>query len=89
MDTLVQSWGWEESDRMLHALPLHHVHGIVNGLLCPLRVGACRGLAGRCVVEAGGEPAWDAGPLGDLGLPLVSSSSQHPDSLTACADCLL
>lgn len=27
-------------DRLLHALPLHHVHGIVNALYCPLYRGA-------------------------------------------------
>lgn len=25
---------------ILHVLPLHHVHGVVNKLLCPLWVGA-------------------------------------------------
>ena len=27
-------------DNILHVLPLHHTHGIVNALLCPLSVGA-------------------------------------------------
>jgi len=25
---------------ILHVLPLHHVHGVINKLLCPLWVGA-------------------------------------------------
>ena len=29
------------TDRILHFLPLHHTHGIVNKLLCPLWAGAC------------------------------------------------
>ncbi|XP_069822151.1 malonate--CoA ligase ACSF3, mitochondrial [Dendropsophus ebraccatus] len=37
---LVDEWLWTKSDRILHVLPLHHVHGIVNKLLCPLWVGA-------------------------------------------------
>lgn len=37
---LVSSWEWQEDDRILHALPLHHVHGIINALYCPLAVGA-------------------------------------------------
>ncbi|XP_076343783.1 acyl-CoA synthetase family member 3 isoform X1 [Tachypleus tridentatus] len=37
---LIQSWEWSSRDVILHALPLHHVHGIVNALLCPLLVGA-------------------------------------------------
>ncbi|MBW3660197.1 MAG: AMP-binding protein, partial [Gemmatimonadetes bacterium] len=40
VDTLVEAWAWSESDRLLHVLPLHHVHGIVNGLLCALASGA-------------------------------------------------
>ena len=27
-------------DNILHVLPLHHTHGIVNALLCPLSAGA-------------------------------------------------
>ncbi|KAJ8400464.1 hypothetical protein AAFF_G00395880 [Aldrovandia affinis] len=37
---LVLEWGWSKDDVILHTLPLHHVHGIVNKLLCPLWVGA-------------------------------------------------
>ena len=39
--TLNQAWGWRADDRILHALPLHHVHGLGNALLCPLMAGAC------------------------------------------------
>ncbi|KAM9366539.1 malonate--CoA ligase ACSF3, mitochondrial [Symphorus nematophorus] len=37
---LVSEWAWSRDDIILHTLPLHHVHGIVNKLLCPLWVGA-------------------------------------------------
>uniref|UniRef100_F7CST0 Acyl-CoA synthetase family member 3 n=1 Tax=Ornithorhynchus anatinus TaxID=9258 RepID=F7CST0_ORNAN len=37
---LVDKWAWTKEDVILHVLPLHHVHGIVNKLLCPLWVGA-------------------------------------------------
>jgi acyl-CoA synthetase (AMP-forming)/AMP-acid ligase II len=37
---LVQAWRWKSSDRILHVLPLHHVHGIINALQCPLYAGA-------------------------------------------------
>ena len=36
---LIQPWGITAKDHYLHVLPLHHVHGIVNCLLCPLTVG--------------------------------------------------
>ncbi|MEW6261896.1 MAG: acyl-CoA synthetase [Thermodesulfobacteriota bacterium] len=38
--TLIEAWGWTEQDHILHVLPLHHVHGIVNALLCALWAGA-------------------------------------------------
>ncbi len=37
---LCSAWGWARSDRILHALPLHHTHGLVNALLCSLWTGA-------------------------------------------------
>jgi malonyl-CoA/methylmalonyl-CoA synthetase len=38
--SLVTAWDWSEQDRVLHVLPLHHIHGIVNVLTCALWVGA-------------------------------------------------
>ncbi|MYI46935.1 MAG: AMP-binding protein, partial [Gemmatimonadetes bacterium] len=38
--TLTAAWGWTASDRILHTLPLHHIHGLVNALACALWSGA-------------------------------------------------
>lgn len=38
--SLIEAWGWSAADRILLALPLHHVHGIVNVLTCALWAGA-------------------------------------------------
>ncbi|MEC4882395.1 MAG: acyl-CoA synthetase [Scytonema sp. PMC 1070.18] len=38
--SLITAWGWTSSDRILHILPLHHIHGIVNVLTCALWAGA-------------------------------------------------
>ena len=38
--TLIEAWQWTPDDRILHVLPLHHTHGIVNALLCALWAGA-------------------------------------------------
>ncbi|KAK2819705.1 hypothetical protein Q7C36_021351 [Tachysurus vachellii] len=40
VQALVSEWAWSRDDVILHTLPLHHVHGIVNKLMCPLWVGA-------------------------------------------------
>ena len=37
---LTAAWGWTVADRILHTLPLHHVHGLVNALACALWSGA-------------------------------------------------
>nr|CAD7424205.1 unnamed protein product [Timema monikensis] len=53
VSSLVQAWGWTKHDGVLHVLPLHHIHGIVNVLTCPLAVGA------TCVML----PKFDAGQV--------------------------
>ncbi|XP_076267014.1 malonate--CoA ligase ACSF3, mitochondrial-like [Rhynchophorus ferrugineus] len=39
-NSLIKAWHWTHEDTILHTLPLHHIHGIVNALLCPLHIGA-------------------------------------------------
>jgi len=38
--SLVSAWEWTSKDRILHVLPLHHIHGIINVLICALWSGA-------------------------------------------------
>eukprot|EP00808_Paulinella_micropora_P009353 g20103.t1 len=40
MRMLVNAWGWTARDHILSVLPLHHIHGIVNVLLCAAWSGA-------------------------------------------------
>jgi malonyl-CoA/methylmalonyl-CoA synthetase len=40
ISTLVSAWEWRSDDHILHFLPLHHVHGVVNKLCCALWIGA-------------------------------------------------
>ncbi len=40
IQTLLQAWEWQPQDHILHVLPLHHTHGIVNALGCALASGA-------------------------------------------------
>ncbi|XP_051577046.1 malonate--CoA ligase ACSF3, mitochondrial [Myxocyprinus asiaticus] len=60
---LVSEWAWSRDDVILHTLPLHHVHGIVNKLMCPLWVGA------TCIMlpEFSAQKVWEQ---------LLSSKSQ-------------
>jgi malonyl-CoA/methylmalonyl-CoA synthetase len=38
--SLIEAWEWTADDHLLHALPLHHIHGIVVALTCALWAGA-------------------------------------------------
>ena len=38
--SLIEAWEWVSGDYILHVLPLHHVHGIINVLTCALWAGA-------------------------------------------------
>ncbi len=40
VESIGEAWQILPRDTVLNALPLHHVHGIVNALLCPLWYGA-------------------------------------------------
>ncbi|MYW07893.1 AMP-binding protein [Streptomyces sp. SID2563] len=39
LDALEDAWGWTADDVLVHALPLFHVHGLILGVLGPLRRG--------------------------------------------------
>ncbi|OLR91142.1 acyl-CoA synthetase [Actinokineospora bangkokensis] len=39
LDALAEAWGWTADDVLVHALPLFHVHGLVVGVLGPIRRG--------------------------------------------------
>jgi malonyl-CoA/methylmalonyl-CoA synthetase len=49
--SLIEAWGWLETDHIPLFLPLHHVHGIVNILLCALWRGASVDLHARFDAE--------------------------------------
>lgn len=39
LDALADAWAWTPNDVLAHGLPLFHVHGLVLGVLGPLRIG--------------------------------------------------
>ena len=41
MRSLSEAWEWRKEDVLVHGLPLHHIHGIVNALYTAHRNGAC------------------------------------------------
>ena len=60
---LTTAWAWHEDDRILHTLPLHHIHGVVNALACALWSGAA------CEFGSGSPAStWDRLASGDITL---------------------
>ena len=51
LDGLAAAWGWTEQDTVVHALPLFHVHGLIVGVLGPLRRGGVVRHIGRFAVD--------------------------------------
>ena len=47
LDALAEIWRWTAEDRVAHALPVFHVHGLVIGMLGPLRRGGALEHVGR------------------------------------------
>jgi fatty acid CoA ligase FadD36 len=52
LDALAQAWGWTADDVLVHGLPLFHVHGLILGVLGPLRVGSPLVHTGKPTPEA-------------------------------------
>ena len=52
LDALAEIWQWTAKDRVAHALPVFHVHGLIIGTLGPLRRGGSLEHVGRFSVGA-------------------------------------
>ena len=52
LDALAAAWDWTGEDVLTHGLPLFHVHGLILGVLGPLRLGGTVHHLGRFSSEA-------------------------------------
>jgi malonyl-CoA/methylmalonyl-CoA synthetase len=73
VESLVSAWEWAPEDRTLLALPLHHVHGIVNVLACAFWVGA----AVEMLPAFSPEPVWARLASGDLSVFMAVPTIYH------------
>src|SRR4051812_11116633 len=55
LDALADAWEWTGEDVVAHGLPLFHVHGLILGILGPLRRGGAAWHLGRFSPEAAAE----------------------------------
>ncbi|GAA2326528.1 MULTISPECIES: acyl-CoA synthetase [Streptomyces] len=86
LDGLAAAWAWTAEDTLVHGLPLFHVHGLVLGVLGPLRVGSGLVHTGKPT------PAAYATAGGSLyfGVPTVwNRVVQDPDAARALASARL
>ncbi|MBF6169018.1 acyl-CoA synthetase [Streptomyces gardneri] len=86
LDALAEAWAWTAGDTLVHGLPLFHVHGLILGVLGPLRVGSPLVHTGKPTPQA------YAAAKGSLyfGVPTVwSRVVDDPDSARQLADARL
>jgi malonyl-CoA/methylmalonyl-CoA synthetase len=70
LDALAEAWNWTADDVLVHGLPLFHVHGLILGVIGPLRRGGSLRHLGRFTsAGAGAELARDATML--FGVPTM------------------
>jgi malonyl-CoA/methylmalonyl-CoA synthetase len=83
LDALAEVWGWTGADVVAHGLPLFHVHGLVIGILGPVRRGGTALHIGRFSPEGVQEAL--SGPATMLfGVPtmyrrLADAAAESPD----------
>ncbi|HEY7174692.1 MAG TPA: AMP-binding protein, partial [Micromonosporaceae bacterium] len=86
LDALADAWAWTPGDTLVHGLPMFHVHGLVLGVLGPLRLGC------RLVHTVRPTPSAYAAARGTLyfGVPTVwSRVCGEPDAARALASARL
>ncbi len=70
LDALAEVWGWTDADVVAHGLPLFHVHGLVIGILGPVRRGGTALHIGRFSPE-GVQAALDGPATMLFGVPTM------------------
>jgi malonyl-CoA/methylmalonyl-CoA synthetase len=82
LDALATAWGWTERDTVVHALPIFHIHGLVLGVLGPVRRGGTSHHLGRLEPEAVSDALTRGGTM-MFGVPtmyqrLADAASEDP-----------
>jgi malonyl-CoA/methylmalonyl-CoA synthetase len=70
LDALADAWSWTADDVLVHGLPLFHVHGLILGMVGPLRRGGTLHHVGRFSTAAVAA-ALDAGGTMMFGVPTM------------------
>ncbi|WP_016909289.1 acyl-CoA synthetase [Streptomyces xiaopingdaonensis] len=89
LDALADAWAWSDADVLVHALPLFHVHGLILGVLGPLRLGGTLRHLGAFTTEAVAEALREGGTM-LFGVPtmyhrLAEACAEDRESASALA----
>lgn len=71
LDALEEAWRWTAQDVLVHALPLFHVHGLILGVLGPLRRGGELRHLGAFSAEGVAKELGDGGGTMLFGVPTM------------------
>jgi malonyl-CoA/methylmalonyl-CoA synthetase len=86
LDALADAWDWTGDDVVAHGLPLFHVHGLVIGVLGPIRRGGAAHHLGRFSSE-GVAAALRAGATMVFGVPTMyhrlAADAERDDAIAA------
>src|ERR1700761_5901176 len=89
LDALAQAWAWTGDDVLAHGLPLFHVHGLVLGVLGPLRLGGTVHHLGSFSTEAVAGELGRGGATMLFGVPtMYHRLAEAAESDAAVADAL-
>lgn len=69
----MQAWKYSPEDRLLHLLPLHHIHGVVNAIVAPVFAGSSI----EFMYPFNTDAVWKR-----LAEPFLSSSNSGPSPIT-------
>ena len=94
LDALADAWEWTAQDVLAHGLPLFHVHGLILGVVGPLRLGSGLIHVGKATATAYAQAAKAVAPQGDwtgrpaatmfFGVPTIwSRVAAEPESAAA------
>jgi malonyl-CoA/methylmalonyl-CoA synthetase len=81
LDALAEVWEWTADDILVHGLPLFHVHGLIIGVVGPLRRGSTVRHLGRFSSAAAGEAL-----AGDATMMFGVPTMYHRLALDCAAD---
>jgi malonyl-CoA/methylmalonyl-CoA synthetase len=76
--SLITAWKYTPQDRLLHVLPLHHIHGTVNAVLTPLLAGSTI----EFLFPFNADTVWRRFATPFLSTPLTNGTTPHTNGDT-------